>query len=99
MTNQPVKLTARILAAVTLLAGAFPVVGEAFLNLDWTTAQLGGYILGANAIIGSAGLVAGVQVAKVVTPTANPRDDAGNPLTPGPIASDDPEALSPPNMP
>ena len=95
MTNQPVKLSARILAAVTLLAGAFPVVGEAFFSLDWTTAQLGGYILGANAIIGAAGIVAGVRVAKVVTPTANPRDDAGNVLTPGPIASTDPAELPP----
>ena len=41
-----------------------------------------------------------VEEAKVVesqvTPTANPRDDAGNVLSPGPMGSDDADELPPP---
>lgn len=93
MTDRPVRLTARVLAALTGLAGAFPIVASAFGWVEWTTDQLTAYIVAANAVLGSAGLVLGVQVEKVVTPTANPRDDAGNSLTPGPIGSEDPEEL------
>jgi len=93
--NQPVRLAARILAAAVTIAGAFPLVGTAFGWIDWNVEQSNAYFIAANAILGSAGLVLGIQVAKVVTPTANPRDDAGNPLTPGPLGSDDPDSLPP----
>ena len=87
--DQPVKYAARILAALTLLAGAWPGVADAFGWVTWTTEQLTAYIIGVNAVLGAAGLVFGVQVAKVVTPTNNPKDDAGNMLTPGTIGTDE----------
>lgn len=91
--DRPVRLAARILSAAVLLAGAFPIVARAFGWVDWDAGQLEAYIIAANAILGAAGIVLGIQVEKVVTPTSYPRDDAGNVLTPGPIASDNPDEL------
>lgn len=95
MQDQPVKFAARLLSALVLLAGAFPIVARAFGWVSWDAGQLEAYIIAVNAVLGAVGIVLGVQVAKVVTPTANPRDDAGNALTPGPVGSDDPGALPP----
>jgi len=91
--DQPVKYAARLLSAAVLLAGAFPIVARAFAWVDWDATQLEAYIIAVNALLGAIGIVLGVQVAKVVTPTANPRDDAGHPLTPGPVGSNDPDEL------
>lgn len=93
--EEPVRFAARVLAALAILAGAFPTVGSAFGYLEWNADQVAAYILAANAVIGALGLVLGVQVRKLVTSTANPRDDAGNVLTPGPIGSTDPDELPP----
>lgn len=88
--DRPVRLASRLLAAAVGLAGAFPIVASAFGWVEWNTEQLTAYIVAVNAVLGAAGLVLGVQVEKVVTPTSNPRDDAGNVLTPGAIGSDEP---------
>ncbi|MDX1408214.1 MAG: hypothetical protein R3330_08775 [Saprospiraceae bacterium] len=88
-------MASRILSALVLLAGAFPIVASGAGLVEWNADQLEAYIIGVNAVLGAAGIILGVQVAKVVTPTANPRDDAGNPLTPGPIGSENAEGLPP----
>lgn len=75
--------------------GVVPTVGTEFGWIEWTAGQVSAYTLATGTFIGACALIMGVQVAKVVTPTARPRDDAGNPLTPGPIGSDDPTALPP----
>jgi hypothetical protein len=86
---------ASILSAILLLAGSAPALLLAFGAIDWTAEQVAQYgvFLGVVAVALSQAM--GVKVEAKVTPVANPRDDAGNVLTPGPIGSDDPEELPP----
>lgn len=92
---RPVAFTSRLLAALSLLIGAVPIAGSAFLGWEWTADQVEAYTIVAGAVIGALASLFGVQVEKRVTPTARPRDDALNPLTPGPIGSDNPDELPP----
>lgn len=92
---EPVALASRIVAALAALSGAFPVVASAFGWVDWSVDQLEAYSVAEGAILGAMAVILGVQVRDRVTAMFRPRDDAGNPLTPGPIGSDDPEELPP----
>ena len=92
-TDRPVRMASRWLGAAAALAGIIPTIASEFQLWEWTAGQVNAYTLAVGTIIGAVSLVLGVQVEKVVTPTARPRDDAGNPLTPGPIGSVDPGEL------
>ena len=56
-----------------------------FGALSWTAEQTGAIMLAVAAFGGVFTFV----IQGLVTPTNNPKDDAGNPLTPGSIGSDD----------
>ena len=88
--NRPVVNAGRTLGALSLVAGAIPIIGSAFGWFTWDTEQLEAYTVAVGVSISALALFFGVQVEKQVTPTNNPKDDAGNPLTPGPIGSDEP---------
>ncbi len=85
MSDRPVVNAGRTLGAFSLVAGAIPIIGSAFGWFDWTTEQLEAYTVAVGVAISALALFFGVSVEKQVTPTNNPKDDAGNPLTPGPI--------------
>lgn len=86
-TPRPVRRASQWLGAIAAVAGLVPTVGTEFEWIAWTTGQVNAYTLAVGTLIAAAALVLGVQVEKVVTPTANPRDDAGRLLTPGPIGA------------
>ena len=90
MNNRPVVNAGRALGALSLVAGVVPIVGSAFGWFVWDTDQLEAYAAGVGVTISALALAFGVQVEKQVTPTNNPKDDAGNVLTPGPIGSEEP---------
>ncbi len=94
-SNRPVVSASRTLGAVAALAGLVPMLGSAFGWFQWTADQLEAYLVAVGATVGAIALFLGVSVEKQVTPTANPRDDAGNMLTPGPIGSNNPGELPP----
>lgn len=79
---RPVVSAARTLGAVAALAGLIPILGSSFGWFDWTVDQLEAYTVAVGGVVGAIALFLGVSVEKQVTPTANPKDDAGNPLTP-----------------
>ncbi len=92
---RPVVSAARTLGAVAAVAGLIPLLGSAFGWFEWTVEQLEAYTVAVGATVGAIALFLGVNVEKQVTPTANPKDDAGNVLTPGPIGSTDPDEMEP----
>lgn len=59
--------------------------------LGWSADQVGMVMV----VVAAIGQMFVFLIQGQVTPTANPKDDAGNPLTPGIIGSDDPESLPP----
>ena len=71
------------------------MLGSAFGWFQWDVDQLEAYGVAVGGLIGAIALFLGVSVEEQVTPTANPKDDAGNSLTPGPIGSTDPTAIEP----
>jgi hypothetical protein len=83
----------RILGAVSMILGVVPMVGTAFGWLSWDADQANAYMVAYGTVITAIGLAFGIRIEKVVTPVASPRDDAGNPLTPGPIGSDNANEL------
>ncbi len=85
MRNRPVVTASRALGAVAAVAGLIPILGSAFGWFSWTADQLEAYTVAVGGIVGAVALFLGVNVEKQVTPTANPKDDAGNILTPGPV--------------
>ena len=85
-TEQPVRLAARILGALSVLLGGLPALLLEFEVIAWTASQVAAYGTFLGISIGALALLFGVQVAKAVTPTANPRDDDLVPLAP--IADD-----------
>lgn len=93
--NRPVVSASRTLGALAALAGLVPMLGSAFGWFQWDVDQLEAYGVAVGAVVGAIALFLGVQVEKQVTPTANPKDDAGNVLTPGPIGSENPGELPP----
>ena len=88
--NRPVVNAGRTLGAVAAVAGLIPILGSAFGWFDWTADQLEAYTVAVGGVVGALALFLGVNIEKQVTPTNNPKDDAGNSLTPGPIGSDQP---------
>ena len=82
-SSRPVVSASRTLGAVAALAGLIPILGSAFGWFEWTVQQLEAYTVAVGAVVGAIALFLGVNVEKQVTPTADPKDDAGNPLTPG----------------
>jgi len=89
MTDRPVVTASRALGALAALAGLLPILGSAFGWFDWTTDQLEAYTVAVGGAVGAVALLLGVNVEKVVTPMNNPKDDAGNMLTPGTIGNDE----------
>jgi len=85
MRDRPVVNASRTLGALSLLAGAIPILGASFNWFSWTIDQLEAYTVAVGIVISALALFLGVSVEKVVTPMNNPKDDAGNSLTPGPI--------------
>ena len=81
--------------SITTLASATIGLLAAFEAIMWTTAQMGQVMV----VLAAVGQMFVFLIQGQVTPTQNPKDDGGNPLTPGPIGDVDPEALTPPNMP
>lgn len=81
MTREPLLSAAGITAAASAVIGLLTVFG---LNLstEQTTA-----ILAVVAVL--APIVVGLASRGKVTPVAAPQDDAGNPLTPAPLAPED----------
>lgn len=57
--------------------------------IDWTADQVGMVMV----VVSAIGQMFVFLIQGQVTPTNNPRDDAGNPLTPGPIGSEAAEDL------
>ncbi len=92
-SNRPVVSAARTLGAVAAVAGLIPMLGSAFGWFQWDVDQLRAYGVAVGGLVGAIALFLGVNVEKQVTPTANPKDDAGNVLTPGPIGSTDPNEI------
>ena len=86
-TNRPVVNAGRTLGAVAAVAGLVPILGSAFGWFDWTVEQLEAYTVAVGGVVGALALFFGVNVEKVVTPVANPKDDSGNILTPGTIGT------------
>ncbi len=86
--NRPVVTASRTLGALSLVAGVVPMLGTAFGWLEMTTDQLEAYTVAVGTVVAAVALFLGVNIEKQVTPTANPKDDAGNSLTPGPIGSE-----------
>ena len=80
---RPVVSASRTIGAIVALAGVIPLLGSSFGWFEWTVPQLEAYGVAVGVIAGAIALFLGVQVEKQVTPTADPKDDAGNPLTPG----------------
>ena len=89
-TTRPVVNAGRTLGAVAAIAGLLPILGSAFGWFTWTADQLEAYTVAVGGVVGALALFLGVNVEKQVTPTDNPKDDAGNSLTPGPIGGDQP---------
>ena len=89
MTNRPVVNAGRTLGAVAAIAGLIPILGSAFGWFEWTVEQLEAYTVAVGGVVSAMALFFGVQVEKQVTPTDNPKDDAGNMLTPGTIGTDE----------
>jgi uncharacterized membrane protein YkgB len=59
--------------------------------IDWTADQVGMVMV----LIAAVGTMFSFLLQGIVTPTYNPKDDSGNPLTPGPIGSEESEDLPP----
>jgi hypothetical protein len=81
MTNEPVRLAARIISVASLL---IPLIIQGLVQfeiIDPTVTQLQWLNVFTGAVIASAAYVFGVQVRKIVTPVANPSDGA-SPLVP-----------------
>ncbi|MEA2001733.1 MAG: hypothetical protein U9N84_07610 [Actinomycetota bacterium] len=88
--SRPVVNAGRTLGAVAAIAGLVPILGGAFGWFTWTADQLEAYTVAVGGVVGALALFLGVNVEKQVTPTSDPKDDAGNSLTPGPIGGDQP---------
>lgn len=86
--EQPVLFWSNLTTVVESVIGAVLILGLVM----WTPEQVGSIML---AVAALGGFLSKFVQGKV-TPTHRPRDDAGNPLTPGPIGSEDSEALPPP---
>lgn len=85
--DRPVVSASRILGAISLLAGIFPIGATAFGWVDgWGAEQYNAYSAIVGAIVTAIALAFGIRVEKDVTPTSNPRDDSLVPLVP--IADD-----------
>lgn len=95
--SNPVRFATRVLTAVSMIAGVIPTVMDAFDVYTFTADQLNAYTLLVGTLVAAIAVMFGVSVPKRVTPMVNPRDDAGRPLTPGTIGSDDPDTLPPMN--
>ena len=85
--QQPVMFWGNVTA---LIEGA---IGSAlvFELVDWGPAEVGAIMI----VVANIGLVLSFFLRGKVTPIDNPRDHAGQSLTPGPIGSDDPPVLPP----
>lgn len=89
-----------IISAVSVVLAAIPALVLAF-NADLLSAAavagitvfLGVLSGAAMVIYGRKDLATAFHVESQVTPTANPRDDAGNVLSPGPMGSDNSDEL------
>ena len=79
---RPVVSAARTLGALSILLGLVPIT-VALFGVVWTAETVSGYAVVSGGFVTAFALFLGVNVEKQVTPTANPKDDAGNPLTPG----------------
>lgn len=90
MGDRPVVTASRALGAIAAVAGLVPALASAFGWFSWSADQLEAYTVAVGGLVGAIALFLGVNVEKQVTPTANPKDDAGNSLTPGPIGDDQP---------
>ncbi len=93
--NRPVVTASRTLGALSLIAGVVPMLGSAFGWLEMTAEQLEAYTVAVGTVVAAVALFLGVNIEKQVTPTTNPKDDAGSPLTPGPVGSETASELPP----
>ncbi len=87
-SQRPVVNAARTLGALAILLGLVPI-SVALFGVEWTAEQVSGYAAVSGGVVTAVALFLGVNVEKQVTPTANPKDDAGNMLTPGTIGNDE----------
>lgn len=91
---RPVINASRILGALSMLAGLFPVGAAAFGWVDgWEAEQYGAYAAISGGVITAVALALGVQVEKQVTPVDSPRDNALRPLEPWNPTTDAPTAF------
>ncbi len=85
--NRPVVFWTLITGVAESIIGLLLI----FETVTWTGAETGAVML----VLAAIGAMFTFITQGLVTPTANPRDDAGNPLTPGPISSDNADDLPP----
>ncbi len=83
---RPVLFWGSLTTLVEAVIGLLLVFG-----LDLEPEQVGGIML----FLAALGTMFVFIMQGLVTPTDNPKDDAGNPLTPGPIGSESSEGLPP----
>lgn len=89
MENRPAVNKSRLLGAASMVLGLVPMIGRAFFGLEWTPEQVEIYSVAVGTVVAAVALLFGVQVEKVVTPVAAPRNDDLVPLVP--VAPDGPE--------
>ncbi len=85
--ERPVIFWGSITTLVTAVIGLLVIFGA----IDWTAEQVAQVMV----VLAAIGQMFVFLIQGQVTPTQNPKDDAGNPLTPGPIASENPGDLPP----
>lgn len=77
--------------SLTTLAEAVIALLLIFGAVSWTAAEVGAVLI----VLAAVGGLFTFMVQGLVTPMQNPRDDGGNPLTPGPIDSVEADELPP----